>query len=157
MDPSSHRLARLACDRRGVSEAISALLMMLIAIAAGTMLYSYSARSFGIAYSQFNNHISTDEQIAEERFSVLYVWSSQSNNQVNATVMNYGEVDLVIAAAYVNRTQVTQFQGGMGVSVGLAQIVNLKFTSPITITRGLTYILIVATRRGTTFATSWKA
>jgi len=126
--------------------------MMVIAIAAGTMLYAYSATTFGTAYSQFNDRTSTNEDMAKERFTVLSIWSSIASNLVNATLMNYGEIDLMIDAAYLNGTPVLS-SGQLMLSSG--QLVSLKFTS--TIQQGKTYVLIIASKRGTTVETSWKA
>lgn len=145
--PSQHHLAS---DRRGVSEAIAALLMMVIAIAAGTMLYAYSATTFGTAYSQFSDRTNTNEDMAKERFAVLSIWSS--TNQVNATVMNYGEIDLMIDAAYLNGTRVLS---SVQLKLSSGQLIGLKFAS--TIQQGKTYVLIIVSKRGTTVATSWKA
>jgi len=147
--PSQHHLAN---DRRGVSEAIAALLMMVIAIAAGTMLYAYSATTFGTAYSQFSDRTSTNEDMAKERFAVLSIWSS--TNQVNATVMNYGEIDIMLDAAYLNGIRVLS-SGQLKLSSG--QLISLKFTSGTAIQQGKTYVLIIVSKRGTTVATSWKA
>jgi len=155
--PSPPHLVSLANDKRGVSEAIAALLMMVIAIAAGTMLYAYSATTFGTAYSQFNDRTSTNEDRAKERFAVLSIWSRQSPDQVNVTVINYGEIDLALDAAYVNGTPVQQFLGGKGQTVNSAKLVNLWFTCPIPIVRGRTYVLIIVSMRGTTIETPWKA
>ena len=152
--PSLHHLAN---DRRGISEAIAALLMMVIAIAAGTMLYAYSATTFGTAYSQFSDRTSTNEDMAKERFALLSIWSRQSPDQVNATVINCGEIDIVLDAAYIDGTPVQSFLGGRGQSVSPAQLVNLWFTCPITIVRGRTYVLIIVSKRGTTVETTWKA
>jgi len=124
--------------------------MMVIAIAAGTMLYAYSATTFGTAYSQFSDRTSTNEDMAKERFAVLSIWTS--TNQVNATVMNYGEIDLMIDAAYLNGTRVLS---AVQLKLSSGQLISLKFTS--TIQQGKTYVLIIVSKRGTTVATSWKA
>jgi archaellum component FlaF (FlaF/FlaG flagellin family) len=156
-DKNSTPLLRIFGDRRGVSETIAALLMLFIATAAGTILYTYSSKTFGIAFEGFKDRTSTYEEIAKERFEIISVWSDESSEKVNVTVMNCGKIDVVLDAAYVNGKPVTQFLAGKGVRVSSAQLVNLEFTSPVDIVRNSTYLLVIVSKRGTTVASPWKA
>jgi archaellum component FlaF (FlaF/FlaG flagellin family) len=156
-DKDSTSLLRIFGDRRGVSETIAALLMLFIATAAGTILYTYSSKTFGIAFESFKDRTSTYEEIAKERFKIISVWSDESSEKVNATVMNCGKIDIVLDAAYINGKPVTQFLAGKGVRVSSAQLINLEFTSPVDVVRNSTYLLVIVSERGTTVASPWKA
>lgn len=77
-------------------------------------------------------------------------------NQVNLTVLNYGEIEVTIAAAYIQGTNVTYLTGN-GNSVGAGQLVTIQFISTVPIQSRSTYEILVVSTRGGTNAVFWEA
>ena len=142
-------------DKRGVSEIIASLMMVLIVSVAGVALYSYSLGAFSSSGSSFQLQIDQREERARERFSIIAVW--RDGDQLNLTVLNYGKIDLAVDAVYINRTAVTTFISGNGTTVTRSNIIPVKFTSPVSILDGQTYEITAVSERGTRDVVYWKA
>ena len=139
-------LKRLMRNKKGLSEIIASLLLILIVTSAGVVVYAYSVKVIGSSSSNFNLQNAQNEEQAQERFQIIRVWSSQ--NQFNLTILNYGMTDLTIVAVYINGTAVTQFISGNAVTIGADQLINVRFTSPLTVQSGSLQILAVSQRGG---------
>lgn len=141
-------LKRLTRSKKGLSEIVASLMLILIVTIAGVIVYAYSVSVIGSSSSNFDLQTTQSEDLAKERFQIIRVWSN-GQNQLNLTVLNYGKTDLTINAVYVNGTAVAQFVSGNGVAIGVDQLVNVKFTLPFTIQSGsLIEILAVSARGG---------
>jgi len=143
-------------DRRGVSEVVASLIMILIVSIVGAALYSSSVNTFGSSSSSFLVQTKRREELARERFSIIAVWWD-NNNQLNLTILNYGRIDLAIDAVYIDGTAVTSFISGRGTTMIRKDIVSVKFNSPFTIQDGQTYELVAASERGSRDVVYWKA
>ncbi len=143
-------------DKRGVSEVIASLIMILIVSIVGTALYSYSMDTFSSSWSSFLLQTNKKEEQARERFSIIAVWWDEGN-QLNLTILNYGKIELVIDAVYIDGTAVTIFISGKGETVTRGSIVPVKFNSPITIQDDQTYEIIAVSERGSKNVVYWKA
>jgi flagellin-like protein len=152
---------RLRSNKKGVSEIIASLLLILIITSAGVVVYAYSINAFGSSSSHFQQQTHMDEEQTLERLQIIRVWWDNLN-QFNLTVLNCGEINWVINAIYINGIAVNGIQvtDSSGVSVdftGLGQLALVKFISPITITSGSVYEIIVVTERGGRTSVNWKA
>jgi hypothetical protein len=146
----------LVRNRHAVSEIISSVILILIASSAGIVVYSYSIGAFSSSTSFFQLDTNLKEQQAQERFAIIAVWSNPPN-QLNLTVLNYGQIGLTIATVYVNWTAVTNYSAGLGTTVGTGALIAVNFTSPISIQSGSTYQIIAVSTRGSENAINWMA
>lgn len=154
-------MSNLIHDKRGISEIIASLLLILIVVAAGVIIYSYSVTAFSSSSSHFQQQTLLTEEQTRERFLVNRVWWDTSNN-LNLTVLNYGKIGINVDTVYINGTAVSGITvtdlDGNGVDfTGVGQLVLVKFTSPISITSGSVYELLVVTERGGKATVYWKA
>ena len=141
---------------RGVSEIISSVILILIVSSAGVVAYSYSIGAFSSSSSLFQLDTSLKENQAQERFAIIAVWSNLTN-QLNLTVLNYGQIGLAIDTVYINWTTVTTFSAGWRTTIAKGALIQVSFTSPIAIQSGSTYEIIAVSTRGSTNAINWKA
>jgi flagellin-like protein len=142
-------------DRRGVSEIIASLILVLIVTAAGTVAYSMSLSSFSQSSSLFQLQTGQREEKARERFSIISVRNT-TMVQLNLTIFNYGEIEVTIDSAYIEGTKVNDLTG-KGVIVGKEQLTTVQFISPVSIQSGVTYEILVVSSRGGKNAVFWKA
>jgi len=142
-------------NRHGVSEIIASLILVLIVTSAGVVAYSYSTGAFSSFTSLFQLDTNQKESQAQERFAIIAVWSNPPN-QLNLTVLNYGQIDLTIDTVYINWTSVASF-GGRSTTIGKGAKIQISFTSPVTTQSGSTYEIIVVSTRGSKNAINWKA
>jgi flagellin-like protein len=143
-------------NKRGVSEIIASLILVLIVTSAGVVAYSYSIGAFSSSTSLFQLDTKQKERQAQERFAIIAVWSNTSS-QLNLTVLNYGQIDLTLDTVYVNWTSVASYLGGGNTTIGKGVLIQISFTSPVTIQSGSTYEIIVVSTRGSKNAINWKA
>jgi len=143
-------------DRRGVSEIIASLILVLIVTAAGTVAYSMSLNSFSQSSSLFQLQTGQREEQARERFAVVAV-SWEATNRLNLTVLNYGKTDVTVDAVYVNGTAVATYLGGKGVKTGASNLVFVAFNSSAPILIGQIYDILVVSERGSRNEIFWEA
>jgi len=146
-------------DKRGVSEVVASLMMILIVTIAGTALYAYSVSSLGSSGSSFQLETAKKKELARERLSITTVWWNVSTDYMNITVLNYGKIELVIDAVYIDGTQVSAsaFTDGIGETTAKGSLVSVKFTSPVPITGGQTYEITAVSERGSRDVVYWEA
>ena len=147
------------CDKRGVSEIVASLIIMLIVTVAGAGLYAYSLNAFSSSGSTFLQQTIGREERAQEQFLIIAVWWNVSNNYMNITILNYGKIELVIDAVYIDGIQVSvsAFTDGKGETVAIKSLVSVKFTSPVLIADGETHEIIVVSKRGSNNVVYWEA
>jgi len=143
-------------DKRGVSEVVASLVIILIVSIAGTILYSFSTDTFSSSWSSFLLQTNQREERAQERFAIITVWWD-NDTQLNLTILNYGKIELAIDAVYIDGTAVTTFISGRGETVTRGNLVSVKFNSPITVQDGQTYEIIAVSERGSRDVVYWKA
>jgi flagellin-like protein len=147
---------RLLSNNRGVSEVIASLILILVITVAGVVIYSYSVTAFSFSGSHFEQQTKLDQEQIRERFQVIHVWWD-SSNQLNLTILNYGQIDIAVSSVYINGTVVQQFFGDRSVSVGVGELVWVRFASPLPIQLGTVSEILVVTERGGKNSVSWKA
>jgi hypothetical protein len=142
-------------NKGGVSEIIASLILILIVSSAGVIAYSYSIGAFSSTTSFFQLDTNLKEKQAQERFAIIAVWSNPPN-QLNLTVLNYGQIDLTIDTVYINWTSVTNYKSGWRTTIGNGALIQVSFTSPVSIQSGSTYSIVVVSTRGSKNAINWK-
>jgi flagellin-like protein len=147
---------RLLSNKRGVSEVIASLILILVVTAAGVVIYAYSVTAFSSSGSHFEQQTKLDQEQMRERFQVIRDWWDSSTSQLNLTVLNCGQIDITVSAVYINGTAVQQFLSGQNVRVGVGELVQVKFISPLPIQLGTVNEILVVTERGGKNSVSWK-
>jgi len=142
-------------DKRGISEVIASLILILVVSAAGVILYTYSLNTFSSTGSSFQLRTGLREEQARERLVITAVWWDTSD-LLNVTVLNYGKIDLVIDTVYIDGTRVSEYSDGRGEVVRTGELISVKFTSPVPIEDEQTYEIIVVSERGSKNVVYWE-
>ncbi len=143
-------------DKKGVSEIVGSLVMILIVVIAGTALYAYSTNAFSLSESSYRLQTEGREESSRERFTIIAVWWN-TDTQLNLTILNYGKIDLAIDAVYMDGTAVTAFISGTGETMARKATKSIIFTSPITIITTQTYMIVAVSERGSREEVYWNA
>lgn len=143
-------------NKRGFSEVIASLIILLIVSLAGAGLYSYSLTTFSSTGDSFRVQTEKKAEQAQERFSIIAVWWDTAT-QLNLTVLNYGKIEFAIDAVYIDGEKVSAYISGRGETVAKGGIVSVKFTSSISIVVGQTYEIIAVSERGSRDVAYWQA
>jgi len=143
--------------RRGVSEIISTIIIILIVSVAGTYLFSYSMDLF----QEYNDDYFRETELVigqtRERFNVPAIWWDQSSNLLNITVYNFGEIDLSLSDVYINGIRVTSYSSGRDTKILTGSLHQVVFSSPVGISDGEEYRIRVVSNRGVVRVFDWKA
>ena len=144
-------------DKRGVSEIVASLIIMLIVTVAGSGLYAYSLNAFSSSGSSFLLQTSGREERARERLLIIAVWWDNSTGQdkMNVTVLNYGKIELAIDAVYIDGTPVS-IDEGKGTVIVTGEKVHVKFTLT-GLVPSETYEILAVSERGSKNVVYWKA
>lgn len=143
-------------NKRGVSEIVASLILVLIVSVAGVALYSYSLGAFSSSNSSFQLRTVNRDERARERISIITVWSNTSTNEMNVTVLNHGKIEAAIDAVYINGSSVFFSEsGGRGQNIATGKWVSLKFT--YSTQSGNIYEILVVSERGSNDVVYWKA
>ncbi len=139
-------LKRFLQNRKGISEVIGSLVLILIVTVAGVGVYAYSLNAMSSSSSNLNQRTNQLSQQSQERFEIIRAWSN--DQQMNITVLNYGQTDLHIVAVYVNGTPAQQYMSGVDKTVGTDQLLTVEFTSPVQVTAGSNLEILAVSERG---------
>jgi hypothetical protein len=134
--------------RRGVSEIISTIMIILIVSIAGSYLFVYAT---GLFQKQQDDFIKTKEIStvkAQERFKVTAIWWSG---------YNYGIHDIEINDVYIDGIRVKQYTFGRNIQLKTEDILQIAFDSPISIVPGRKYSIILVTSNGVSKKIEWGA
>jgi archaellum component FlaF (FlaF/FlaG flagellin family) len=143
--------------RRGVSEIISTIMIILIVSIAGSYLFVYAT---GLFQKQQDDFIKTKELStvkAQERFKVTAIWWSGTNDLLNISVYNYGIHDIEINDVYIDGIRVKQYTFGRNIQLKTEDILQIAFDSPISIVPGRKYSIILVTSNGVSKKIEWGA
>ncbi len=134
---------RLLRDKKGLAEIVGSLIIILIVVAAGVVVYSYSTGVIGSSSSNLNLQATTNEQQAQERFEIIRVWSN-IKSQLNLTILNYGQIDLTIWSVFINGT----IANVKPLTIGVGQLGNVLLTSPLKFQPGSDLSILAVSERG---------
>ena len=151
-------MKRLLRNKKAVSPVIATVLMILVTMAGMTIL-------FGFVISYSDNYKAGIGGSVMESLTVEDIWlspgSGRYNTAVNLTIYNVGKVDSTITSVYANGTKLTDTAGGPNfnlkddVAMGEHKTITLYWGN--TWQSGQTYILRIATQRGSTFDVPYTA
>lgn len=149
-------MARPLYSKRGSSEIIASLVIVLIVSLGGTALYSYSLGVFSSSRSSFQAWTETREERARERFQIIAVWWNVTTDYMNITILNYGKIEVAIDFVYINGTRAS-ISSGRGISRGTGEQFLIKFTSPLPIDQGDVCEILAVSERGSKDVVYWNA
>ncbi len=138
---------RFLSEKRAFSSVIAALILMLIAVAAGVVLYGYVMGWLGGAT---NVPPSTKGEL---QFDSLYA-SAGSPGTITIYVRNVGQKELTLSRVYVNGENMTFTLSDYTLSIGE---VSGTVTVSYTMTAGLTYEVRISCTDGTSISQSVEA
>lgn len=140
---------------RAVSEVVASLILLLVVSVLGTFLYSYALTTTGLQQNAFQGDVQREAERTQERFGVIAVWWSGSGDLLNLTVLNYGRLDVKIVDVYVNAKRVTAFHSGRGEEIVTSRWRRISFTSPVSISAGSQYEIVIVSEKGVSNVHSW--
>ena len=138
--------------RRGSSELIGSLMILLIISALGTILYNYSLDAMNRQKNILESDIKIALEKAQVRIKVIFVHSNYSSDMLNLTILNYGVSSVTIDDVYINNTIVQTYLNGQGARIlplGLGQI---SLVSPVPITQDALCDIVIVSLRGVTYS-----
>ena len=138
--------------RRGFSEIIGSLMILLIISALGTILYNYSLDTVNRQKNILESDIKIALEKAQVRIKVIFVHSNYSADMLNLTILNYGVSSVTIDDVYINNTIVQTYLNGQGATIlplGLGQI---SLVSPVPITQDALCDIVIVSLRGVTYS-----
>jgi flagellin-like protein len=143
--------------RRGVSEIIATIILIMIVSIAGTLLFAYSSTYIQNLNDQYQENNDLTIGTAQERFTITTVWWSGSDDFLNITVYNFGQNDIKITDIYIDGVQVSTYAFGRDTLILTEKILQLGVTSPVTITDGAEYRVTIVSERGVSEIVYWEA
>jgi flagellin-like protein len=102
----------MSLKRRGVSEIISTIILILIVSVAGSMLFAYSAGFFQGQQDEVLRENELTVNQAEERFRITAVSWNGVDDDLDIAVYNYGLDDIEISDIYINNIRVQTYTSG---------------------------------------------
>lgn len=143
--------------RRGVSEIISTIIIILIVSIAGSLLFTYSSGLFQGQQDKAlkENKLSADQ--VQERYKLTTVWWNGNDNLLNITVYNYGTLDIEISDIYINGVRVQIYFFGRNEVILSGKYLRVAFTSPVSIVYGETYSFNLVSNNGVKKIANWEA
>ena len=142
--------------RRGVSEIISTIIIILIVSVSGSVLFVYSSGFFQEQQDSVLRESELSVNQAEEKFRVSSVLWNGVDDDLDIAVYNYGKADLKITDVYVDGVRVQTFTSGRNDLILTNKIKRIIFTSPVTITLGDSYTLNIVSSNGVSEIDNWE-
>jgi len=143
--------------RRGVSEIIATIILIMIVSIAGTLLFAYSTNYIQDLNDQYQENNEITSGTAQERFTVTTVWWSGADDFLNITVYNFGQNDISITDVYIDGVQVSAYAFGRDTLILTEKLLQLGFTSPVAIIDGIAYKITIVSERGVSEIIYWEA
>jgi flagellin-like protein len=131
--------------KRAFSPVIAALILMLIAVAAGVVAYSYVMGWLGGATE-------TDDGV-KGQLQIDSIYATASTNNITVYVRNVGQKTLTLASFYVDGLLYVSPSDELGLGV----VSSVIFTVDKTLTYGNFYVVRVTCTDGTTVSQSVEA
>ena len=93
--------------RKGVSEIISSLIVLMIVSVMGVMLYKITLDSLSTQQSDLLFEVNREINTAMERFEIVSITRTRINNQdhMNVTYINYCDVEIKITDIYIDNVR----------------------------------------------------
>ena len=164
--------------RRGLSEVIAAMVILLISVLLGTLFFAFGSAALDLTQSGFIQQTALSRDRLEERITVTSIFNvtEGANNTLYIAVFNYGKRGAELETVFVGSDSLTAYEFGASVNnftvcepdnrsiCNLSNLVNVRelvwifIEDPLGgLTSGTTYRVVVATARGNSFELLFKA
>lgn len=141
--------------KAGVSEALASVMLILIVSGLGAVLLSYGTSSFRTSEATARSLFSSKSDTLRERLTVEFVQFA-SPSSITVYVRNTGQIDFTISALYVLDTSgQVLLSSSTSLALNPGQLGNVAVS--FTFASGNTYLITLATSRGSSLTSSWKA
>lgn len=134
--------------RRGISEIIGSLIVLLIVSTLGTYLYNHTLSIISYEQNALELEMTTAANRAQERLRIISIAWSPSYDQINITAFNYGEHETAVSDVYVNNVRVTNFFEGRYDDIGVKGLKKINFEPPIAVQPDTLYEIVIVSQRG---------
>jgi archaellum component FlaF (FlaF/FlaG flagellin family) len=92
--------------KKGISEIIAILVMLLIVSSIGVIIYTYATGYFSLMSSAITERSKLDINTINEKFVVVDVIINKSNNtEICTAVYNYGKTSIILKSMFINGTK----------------------------------------------------
>ncbi|MEM3715468.1 MAG: hypothetical protein QW128_00700 [Thermoprotei archaeon] len=129
---------------RGISEIISSMMILGLAVVLGIIIYTYALSVFTTTTSSFGSIASGEISRLKERFIIDNAWVMK-NGTVILSVYNYGDVGVNIVHVYVNETLVTSSKPSLPLYLSPGGKAFIRFVLPV---YGNVYMFSVESENG---------
>ncbi|MCQ5340460.1 MAG: hypothetical protein NO483_01920 [Candidatus Methanomethylicia archaeon] len=130
--------------KKGISEIVAILVMLLIVSSIGVIIYTYATGYFSLMSSAITERSKLDINTIKEKFVVVDVIINKSNNtEICAAVYNYGKTSIILKSMFINGTKAITneeeilpgefkwFNGTINMVIPSNTIINLKVVSSL--------------------------
>jgi hypothetical protein len=142
--------------RAGISELYASLMLLIIISTMGSIVYSYTMETTLSYQENFIENEARETERILERFTIVSVFWNTQNDDLNITVLNFGEFDTTVVKIYVNDVIVSGYYTGLNENIGPLQLKEISFQSPISIIEGEQYTIIIVSKKGVVNSHIWK-
>lgn len=143
-------------SKKGVSEVVASLVVLLIISILGTSIYSVSVTTMQKQRDAIKWTSNIESEKYMEKIRTLYVNWNSTGDELEIYFLNYGNIVINIADIYLNGFRVLNYIEGRNVPVQTSDIDTIKIELPITITTGELYEVIIVTGRGVSHVYNWQ-
>ena len=143
-------------SKKGVSEVVASLVVLLIVSILGTSIYSVSVTTMQKQRDAIKWTSNIESKKYMEKIRTLYVNWNSTDDELEIYFLNYGNIVINIADIYLNGFRVLNYIEGRNVPVQTSDIDTIKIELPITITTGELYEVIIVTGRGVSHVYNWQ-
>lgn len=142
--------------RRGVSEIVASLMILLTVTSLSVVLYNYALSSSSSQTYDLIDETKRQEYLAQERIAVLSVnriSDLNSNPRFNLTFINYGKIDVTIDTLYINNVKINSFS----MSSEITEYLKINYiVTEYQISSTGEYRILLVSNRGVVAAYTWK-
>jgi archaellum component FlaF (FlaF/FlaG flagellin family) len=130
--------------KKGISEIVAILVMLLIVSSIGVIIYTYATGYFSLMSSAITERSKLDINTIKEKFVVVDIIINKSNNtEICAAVYNYGKTSIILKSMFINGTKAITneeeilpgefkwFNGTINMVIPSNTIINLKVVSSL--------------------------
>jgi hypothetical protein len=130
--------------KKGISEIVAILVMLLIVSSIGVVIYTYATGYFSLMSSAITERSKLDINTIKEKFVVVDIIINKSNNtEICAAVYNYGKTSIILKSMFINGTKAITneeeilpgefkwFNGTINMVIPSNTIINLKVVSSL--------------------------
>jgi hypothetical protein len=130
--------------KKGISEIVAILVMLLIVSSIGVVIYTYATGYFSLMSSAITERSKLDINTIKEKFVIVDIIINKSNNtEICAAVYNYGKTSIILKSMFINGTKAITneeeilpgefkwFNGTINMIIPSNTIINLKVVSSL--------------------------